>query len=184
MSQGRYLKIVLTTIAATLVVLTATQLELPAAADAVAGERRATGAPQEEAEPPILQARAPDREPATLPLRWNITYARHVEDSYSCGTAVMALNRAPSTVPIEWFEVTNSVNSLGFNEESLLPSARKTWWADGSLGPLNLAGAVVETGDFNGCGDRAGVLTGGRPGQHPTAHNRAVGSLRVSGTSG
>lgn len=117
---------------------------------AQAGAEQATSVPQDH--PPGM-GRALTTGPATLPLRWRLSYAMQSDISATgsegtfCGTAVIVLNTTSASVDaqVEWFHTGGSV---GYTPVTIPAHSMKGWWSDSSprLAPIKHSGAVSGTG--------------------------------------
>ncbi len=119
----------------------------------LAGAAKPATSQQAEGQPQV-RSRALTTGPATLPLRWRVTFARQTDPTEGtsgtfCGTAVLVWNTAQSPVEtqVEWF---NANSSIGYTTLTLPADSTNGFWTQSAptLAPLNQAGIISNTGKF------------------------------------
>lgn len=153
MSQDRYLKVVFTVIAVALSVIAVALMDSGPAASATALPEAVPVAGGEPGEGPSRLVTAAAT--STLPLRWRIPYARHLDNSASgsldCGTVVSVSGFGPANILVE-VEFFNAFgNSEGMTSRSLAAGAPDVHAADieMSLSPFGV-NTHANTGNFEG----------------------------------
>lgn len=105
---------------------------------------------------PEVRSRALTSGPATLPLRWRVTFARQTDPTTGtsgtfCGTTVLVWNTAQSPVEtqVEWFHANSSI---GYATLTIPADSTNGFWTQSAptLAPFNQAGVITDSGVFFG----------------------------------
>lgn len=159
MGKHQLAGVVFTIALASLLVLAFGQSRSPLAFAAESGGTAATALEPGPSAP--ATSRALVAGPATLPLRWRVTFVRQTDttsefgsNGHFCGTAIVVMNLTNSAVKVqvEYFDGYNGATSKGYSQLTVTGQKTLIWWTDNNptLWPIGKAEDIVGTGAMSG----------------------------------